>query len=102
VTIGDVPRAQASVPAAYNKSQYPRTEQHDPVREGVRRARGQDIVVFTWGALVQRSLLAAQQAEKERISVAVVDLRRSYRSTGNDRGVHAKKPIASSSRTRIS
>jgi 2-oxoisovalerate dehydrogenase E1 component len=36
---------------------------------------GQDVVVLTWGALVQRSLLAAQQAEKEGISVAVIDLR---------------------------
>ena len=33
------------------------------------------MVVFTWGALVQRSLLAAQQAERDGISVAVVDLR---------------------------
>ena len=36
---------------------------------------GTDVVVFTWGALVQRSLLAAQQAEKNGISVAVIDLR---------------------------
>jgi 2-oxoisovalerate dehydrogenase E1 component len=36
---------------------------------------GADIVVFTWGALVQRTLLAAQQAERDGISVAVVDLR---------------------------
>jgi 2-oxoisovalerate dehydrogenase E1 component len=36
---------------------------------------GRDVVVFTWGALVQRSLLAAQQAEKDGISVAVIDLR---------------------------
>jgi 2-oxoisovalerate dehydrogenase E1 component len=36
---------------------------------------GSDVVVFTWGALVQRSLLAAQQAERDGISVAVVDLR---------------------------
>jgi 2-oxoisovalerate dehydrogenase E1 component len=36
---------------------------------------GSDIVVLTWGALVQRSLLAAQQAERLGISVAVVDLR---------------------------
>jgi 2-oxoisovalerate dehydrogenase E1 component len=36
---------------------------------------GTDVAVFTWGALVQRSLLAAQQAEKDGISVAVVDLR---------------------------
>jgi 2-oxoisovalerate dehydrogenase E1 component len=36
---------------------------------------GSDVVVLTWGALVQRSLLAAQQAEKDGISVAVIDLR---------------------------
>jgi 2-oxoisovalerate dehydrogenase E1 component len=36
---------------------------------------GSDVVVFTWGALVQRSLVAAHQAEKEGVSVAVVDLR---------------------------
>jgi len=32
-------------------------------------------VVFTWGALVQRSIVAAQQAERDGISVAIVDLR---------------------------
>jgi 2-oxoisovalerate dehydrogenase E1 component len=36
---------------------------------------GTDVVVLTWGALVQRSLLAAQQAERLGISVAVIDLR---------------------------
>jgi 2-oxoisovalerate dehydrogenase E1 component len=36
---------------------------------------GTDVVVFTWGALVQRTLVAAQQAERHGISVAVVDLR---------------------------
>ena len=30
---------------------------------------------ITWGALVQRSLLAAQQADKKGLSVAVVDMR---------------------------
>ena len=33
------------------------------------------MVIITWGALVQRSLLAAQQAEKDGISVRVLDLR---------------------------
>ena len=31
--------------------------------------------MLTWGALVQRSILAAQQAEKDGVSVAVFDLR---------------------------
>ena len=31
--------------------------------------------IVTWGALVQRSLLAAQQAEKQGIQAAVLDLR---------------------------
>ena len=39
------------------------------------RRDGTDVVVITWGALVQRSLLAAQQAEKDGISVMVIDLR---------------------------
>ena len=39
------------------------------------RRDGTDVTVITWGALVQRSLLAAQQAEKDGISVRVIDLR---------------------------
>jgi 2-oxoisovalerate dehydrogenase E1 component len=39
------------------------------------RRQGVDVVVVTWGALVQRSLLAAQQAEKDGISAMVIDLR---------------------------
>jgi 2-oxoisovalerate dehydrogenase E1 component len=39
------------------------------------RREGSQVVVITWGALVQRALLAAQQAEKDGLSVAVIDLR---------------------------
>ena len=46
-----------------------------PFGKGALRREGSDVVVVTWGALVQRTLLAAQQAEKEGLSVAVFDLR---------------------------
>ena len=59
----------------YNKGEYPGAEYMVPFGKAAVKRDGTDIVVFTWGALVQRSLLAAQQAEKDGISVAVVDLR---------------------------
>jgi 2-oxoisovalerate dehydrogenase E1 component len=46
-----------------------------PFGKSAVRRDGHDVVVITWGALVQRSLLAAQQAEKDGISVMVIDLR---------------------------
>ena len=46
-----------------------------PFGKAATRREGTDVVVVTWGALVQRSLLAAQQAEKEGISTKVIDLR---------------------------
>jgi 2-oxoisovalerate dehydrogenase E1 component len=39
------------------------------------RRSGTDVLVITWGALVRRSLLAAQQAESEGVQAAVLDLR---------------------------
>jgi len=59
----------------YNKGEYPGRDYMVPFGKAAVRRDGTDVVVFTWGALVQRSLLAAQQAEKDGISVAVVDLR---------------------------
>jgi 2-oxoisovalerate dehydrogenase E1 component len=59
----------------YNKSAYPGSDYMIPFGKGALRREGDDLVVLTWGALVQRSILAAQQAEKEGISVAVFDLR---------------------------
>jgi 2-oxoisovalerate dehydrogenase E1 component len=59
----------------YNKSQYPGEHYTIPFGKAAVPRDGKDVVVFTWGALVQRSLLAAQQADKDGISVAVVDLR---------------------------
>jgi 2-oxoisovalerate dehydrogenase E1 component len=59
----------------YNKGVYPGPEYMIPMGKGSLRRDGTDMVVLTWGALVQRSLLAAQQAEKDGVSVAVFDLR---------------------------
>jgi 2-oxoisovalerate dehydrogenase E1 component len=59
----------------YNKGQYPGSEFMIPFAKASVRQDGADVVVVTWGALVQRSLLAAHQAEKDHISVAVLDLR---------------------------
>jgi 2-oxoisovalerate dehydrogenase E1 component len=59
----------------YNKGRYPGPDYMVPFGKATVPREGTNVVVFTWGALVQRSLLAAQQAEKDGISVAVVDLR---------------------------
>ena len=59
----------------YNKGEYPGRDYTIPFGKAAVRREGTDVVVITWGALVQRSLLAAQQAEKDGLSVAVVDLR---------------------------
>jgi 2-oxoisovalerate dehydrogenase E1 component len=59
----------------YNKGAYQGPEFQIPMGRGSLARDGDDVVVLTWGALVQRSLLAAQQAEKDGISAAVFDLR---------------------------
>ncbi len=59
----------------YNKSAYPGPDYTVPFGKAAIRREGVDVLVITWGALVQRSLLAAQQAEKDGISVMVMDLR---------------------------
>jgi 2-oxoisovalerate dehydrogenase E1 component len=59
----------------YNKGEYPGKDFMIPFGKAALRNDGTDVVVITWGALVQRSLLAAHQAEKEGISAAILDLR---------------------------
>ena len=59
----------------YNKGEYPGSEFMIPFGRACLRREGSDVLVVTWGALVQRSLVAAQQADKLGISVAVLDLR---------------------------
>ena len=59
----------------YNKAEYPGREYMIPFAKAAVRRDGTDVVVVTWGALVQRTLLAAQQAERQGISTMVIDLR---------------------------
>jgi len=59
----------------YNRSPYTGPEFMVPFGCADLRRDGADVLVITWGALVQRSLLAAHQAEKDHIQTAVLDLR---------------------------
>jgi len=59
----------------YNKSPYPGADYMVPFGKAAVAREGTDVVVLTWGALVHRSLLAAHQAERAGLNVAVVDLR---------------------------
>ena len=59
----------------YNKAVYPGAEYQIPFGRARVRREGTDVVVVTWGALVQRTLLAAERAAQQGISVHVVDLR---------------------------
>jgi 2-oxoisovalerate dehydrogenase E1 component len=59
----------------YNKSPYPGPDFTVPFGRSAIRREGRDVVVITYGAVVQRALLAAQQAEKDGISAMVIDLR---------------------------
>ena len=60
---------------AYNKSQYPGPEFMVPFGKAKKVREGTDLSIITYGALVQRSLVAARQAEQDGISVEVIDLR---------------------------
>jgi 2-oxoisovalerate dehydrogenase E1 component len=59
----------------YNKGEYPGRDFMIPFGKASLRQDGSDVLVITWGALVQRSLVAAHHAEKDGISAAILDLR---------------------------
>jgi 2-oxoisovalerate dehydrogenase E1 component len=60
---------------AYNKSQYPGDDFMIPFAKAKKVREGKDLTIITYGALVQRSLVAAKQAEQEGVSVEIIDLR---------------------------
>ncbi len=60
----------------YNKSPHPGPDYMIPFGKAKTVREGSDVTVITYGALVQRSLLAAKRAEEEDgISVEILDLR---------------------------
>ena len=59
----------------YNRSIYHGPDHQIPFGRAAVRRDGTDVVVITWGALVQRTLLAAERATQQDISVMVIDLR---------------------------
>jgi 2-oxoisovalerate dehydrogenase E1 component len=60
---------------AYNKSQYPGENFMIPFGKARTVREGTGVSIITYGALVQRSIVAAKQAEQQGISVEVIDLR---------------------------
>jgi 2-oxoisovalerate dehydrogenase E1 component len=60
---------------AYNKSQYPGEDFMIPLGKAKKVREGKDLSIVTYGALVQRSLVAAKQMEQEGVSVEIIDLR---------------------------
>jgi len=60
---------------AYNKSPYPPDDFMIPFGKAKTVREGTDISIITYGALVQRSLVAARQAEQQGVSVEIIDLR---------------------------
>ncbi|MCA1573447.1 MAG: hypothetical protein LC770_02690 [Acidobacteria bacterium] len=59
----------------YNKSQYPPDDFMIPFGKAKIVREGTHMSIIAYGALVQRSVVAAKQAEQQGISVEVIDLR---------------------------
>jgi 2-oxoisovalerate dehydrogenase E1 component len=60
---------------AYNKSAYPGDDFMIPFGKAKTVREGTSVSIITYGALVQRSVVAAREADKQGISVEIVDLR---------------------------
>src|SRR5262249_2142437 len=59
----------------YNKSAYPGPEFMIPFGKARTVRQGTDLSIITYGALVQRSMIAAKRASEQGVNVEVIDLR---------------------------
>jgi len=59
----------------YNKGVYPGPEYRIPFGQAAVVREGKDVTIVTFGALVQRSLVAAKQVASDGIEAEVIDLR---------------------------
>jgi len=59
----------------YSKGVYPGPDYTIPFGKAARPREGTDVTIVTYGALVQRSLVAARQVEAEGLATEVLDLR---------------------------
>jgi 2-oxoisovalerate dehydrogenase E1 component len=59
----------------YNKGPYPGPDYRIPFGKARKVREGQSLTLVTYGALVHRSVIAAQKAEAQGISVEILDLR---------------------------
>ncbi|MBI1765119.1 MAG: dehydrogenase, partial [Acidobacteria bacterium] len=59
----------------YNKSGYPDADFMIPFGKAKTVRAGEDLTIITYGALVQRSVVAARQAAEQGIEVEIIDLR---------------------------
>jgi 2-oxoisovalerate dehydrogenase E1 component len=59
----------------HNKGVYPGPDYRIPFGRAARPREGRDVTIVTFGALVQRALVAARRAEEQGLSLEVLDLR---------------------------
>jgi 2-oxoisovalerate dehydrogenase E1 component len=59
----------------YARDPFPGPEYLIPLGRGRRVQSGDDLTIITWGATVQRSILAAEQLATDGLSVDIIDLR---------------------------